>query len=253
MSTKLSSLVKAADDPAVLLYVINNLGKGVPNHACFAPTVQSMRVEAMRSLASGQWQMNRMRNNHLKEIWTRKQFELIEDQIMPALMEQQEKQLTAMLFQQASLNLFLDKLVSEKPSMLQKQLKNDNLLIRLVAISAVERRHLHFEEDLIELLDEAHPAVQAAARKALIGVARGTDFGPIPGASHKSIARSIEKWRHWLALQQSASPEAITKDAAIGAAGKRAKVPPLEIVPLILVGDEQSAASLPKEQQGRRR
>lgn len=148
---------------------------------------------------------------------------------MPALLEQQERQLTALLFQQASLNIFLDKLVIESPAALQKQLKSNNTLIRLVVLSAIARRHLHVEEDLIERLGDSHPAVQEAAHAALVRVARGTDFGPIPGASQRGIERSIDKWKHWLALQQSTS------------LGKRAKVPPLEIVPLVLVGEEGSA------------
>lgn len=237
MSTKLISLVQAADDPIVLLYVINNLGQGVSNRACFANTVQSMRLDAMRSLVSGRWQINRMRNDPTKELWIRKQLETIEDRIMPALLDRQERQLTALLFQQASLSIFLDKLVTASLETLQKQLKSNNILIRLVAVSAVGRRHLHLEDDLIERLGDPQPAVQEAAHKALICVARGTDFGPVPGASQRSIERAIERWKYWLALQQGASPQTLAKEAAIAAAGKQTKPAPLEIVPFILVDD----------------
>lgn len=246
MSSKLNSLVQAADDPMALLYVVNNVGRGVDNRGCFASSLQSLRMEAMRSLVTGKWQTNRI-GNHMKEIWVRKQLERIEDQIMPALLEVQERQLTASLFQQASLSIFLDKLMTESPANLQRQLKNENALIRLVAVSAVGRRHLHVEDDLIERLSDPYPAVQDAAHKALVSVARSTDFGPFPGASKRSIQRSIEKWKQWLALQRSVSPEMFAKEVAIAAAGKKAKVAPLEIVPLILVDDEQ------KHNQGRQK
>lgn len=218
----------------VLLYVINNLGQGVPGHACFASTVQSMRQDAMRSLVTGQWQVNRLKNQpRLQRLLIRKQLEKMEDQIMPLLLEQQERQLTALLFQQASLGLFIDKLSTEKVDTLQKQLKNEDGLLRLLVVSAVGRRHLHLEKDLIERLSDPHPAVQEAAHKALVRVAHGTDFGPTRGTSQKNVTRSIEKWREWLTLQESASAEKRSK-----AAGKPTKVPPLEIVPLILTPEE---------------
>jgi len=46
-------------------------------------------------------------------------------------------------------------------------------------------------------------------------------------------------------LQQSASPEKLAKDAAIAVAGKQVKVPPLEIVRLVLVYEDRPA--LPPE------
>jgi hypothetical protein len=230
---KLSSLVQAADDPMVLLYVIKNLGGGVPNHACFASTVQTMREDAMRSLISGQWRVNRIRS---------RQLEKIEDQIMPALLKQQEQQLTVLLFRQASLNHFIDKLSREKEDTLRKHLKVEDPLLRLLALSAIGRRHLHLEQDLIEQLRDPNPTIQEATREALVYVTRGTDFGPIPGASQRTRERSIEKWQQWLALQRSTSQEKSATDAAI-ADGKRTKPGSLEIVPLLLVHDDKPALS----------
>ena len=47
--------------------------------------------------------------------------------------------------------------------------------------------------------------------------------------------RSIKKWRNWLEIQQSVTPE----NSAIAAAGKQAKPATLEITPLVLVPDEK--------------
>jgi hypothetical protein len=74
-------------------------------------------------------------------------------------------------------------------------------------------------------------------------LARGTDFGPVPGSSRRGIDRSIEKWSQWLALQRSAAPEKSGKDTDISAAGKQAKPATLEIVPVVLVHDEKPAIS----------
>jgi len=214
LSSKLSSLVQAADDPVVLLYVINNLGRGVPEHACFGGAVNSLRQKAMQLLVSGQWQVNHARNNPREMLLVmRKKREMIEDQLLSILLEREERRLTAQLFQQSSLNLFLNKLEKETPDTLQKQLKSADALIRLLTVPAIGRRHLHLEGDLIELLSDPHPAVREAVRKSLIRVSRGTDFGPIRGTSQRGIARSVEKWRHWLALQQSESSESTRNHA----------------------------------------
>ncbi len=139
--------------------------------------------------------------------------------------------LTAKLFQQSSLNLFLSRLPTEKPEILQKQVSDKIPLVRLLAISMIGRRHLHLENDLIERLGDPHPVVHEAAHRALVRIARGTDFGPIPGASQTGIARSVEKWRHWLALQQGASPDTLVKGDV---ATRPAKIDPLQAVQTVL-------------------
>jgi hypothetical protein len=120
-------------------------------------------------------------------------------------------------------------------STIRSRLRDANVTIRPLVIQSIAQRRLPLENDLIDLLND--PKARPAAHDGLVRLARGTDFGPVPGASQKSAARSIEKWQCWLALQQSVSPEALAKDAASAALGKQKKVVPLEIVPLLLAGD----------------
>jgi hypothetical protein len=115
-------------------------------------------------------------------------------------------------------------------------------LVRWLVASAIGRRHLHLEPDLIERLSDPHPAIREVARIALIRIARGTDFGPIPGASQRTLERSTQKWRQWLALQQGASLEKAAKETAI-AQGQQAKPGTLELAPLLLVHDEKPVLS----------
>ena len=164
---------------------------------------------------------------------------------MPLLLEMQERQLTAQLFQQANLNLFMDKLADERREVLQKYVKDDNALVRLLALSTIGRRHHHLEADLIDRLTDPVPAVRKMAHKALASVARGTDFGPIPGASQAGIARSVEKWRQWLALQQDQSATASASSGASAASTR--KVEPLEIVQLVLDHSDRELQTTPVE------
>jgi HEAT repeat protein len=87
---------------------------------------------------------------------------------------------------------------------LGEKLRADSPLIRLLVIHAIGRRHLHLEPELIACLKDPIPEVRQGARQALIRVAHGTDFGPLPGWSRVGIERSIERWQQWLALQQAA-------------------------------------------------
>lgn len=123
---------------------------------------------------------------------------------------------------------------------IRSRLHDSNRGVRSLVIRTIAQRRLPLEGDLIDLLSDPH--ARSAAHAALVRVARGTDFGPIPGGSRRGIERSIEKWKQWLALQQSASPEALAKGATHGA-GQQAKDRQLEIVPLVLIPNERSAPS----------
>jgi hypothetical protein len=146
----------------------------------------------------------------------RKQQIIIDDHVMPVLLAMRERQLTTLLFQQSSFKLLLKKLGDANPDLLRKHIRSDDPPLRLSVVLLVGQRHLHLEKELIELFNDPFPPIRKAAHMALVRVARGTDFGPLPGFSQKGIARSIEKWRHWLALQNGESPDAIAKGNAIG-------------------------------------
>lgn len=221
------------------MYVIDNLGAGVPSNACFATTVQHLKTKAVELLVTGSWKVNRMRRQQQVHV-QRAQRDILEHKLMPFLLDMRERQMADLLFQQSSLNEFIRKISKEKPDRLQKELASKDPLVRLLVVLTIGRRRLHLEKELIDCLNDPYPPIRDTTHQVLVRVARGTDFGPIPSASQRGIDRSIDKWKHWLALQQSASPETLAKNAA---AGKKAKIPPPEIVPIVLVRDERSALS----------
>jgi HEAT repeat protein len=167
----------------------------------------------VRRLYGLRWQLPAER---LQQIQRHKQEEVLQALLMPALLDVQEGQLTKQLFEQGTLNLFISKLADAKPEALRGQLKDASPLIRLLTVQAVGRRRLPLVPDLIERLLDDTPAVREAARLALVRLARGTDFGPLPGWSRVGIQRSVDRWQQWLALQQTASSDTPAHASALG-------------------------------------
>jgi HEAT repeat protein len=116
----------------------------------------------------------------------------------------QEKQLATTLFQQSSLNLFACKMLRENPGSLRDKLRAPSPVVRLLTLQVVARRRLPLETEVIERLGDPSPVVSQAARETLVRLARGTDFGPLPGTAGVRRRKAIQKWKDWLALQKVA-------------------------------------------------
>jgi hypothetical protein len=134
----------------------------------------------------------------------------------------------------------MEKLVNGKPDELCKQLRDGPPLLRLIALQVISRRRMPVEKDLIEVLDDPDKTIRQTAREALVRIARGTDFGPSLTATKRGVAQSIERWRDWLALQQSVAPPTPTPGAA--APPKQSRAEELEARPLFLVPGDKKAS-----------
>ncbi|MHB1422898.1 MAG: HEAT repeat domain-containing protein [Gemmataceae bacterium] len=228
MSKQLISLVQA--DPVLIIYALENLGKNVPTdtsnpfYSRIVLYVMQPILTAVMPLLIGKDPNHRLTPDQiarLETIWGRRA-----DEIAKVMRTAESLQGIVKTLRDAEL------------ATVQSRLRDDNLVVRQVTLQVIAQRRLPLERDVIDLLRD--PKVSTTAHEALVRLARGTDFGPFPGASRRGIDRSIEKWRQWLALQQSAWREKEAKDAAI-AAGKQGKPATLEMVPLILVHDEKPA------------
>jgi HEAT repeat protein len=83
-------------------------------------------------------------------------------------------------------------------SMLQHE-RND---VRIAAAQAVGAKKLRLGAELIELLQDGDDDVRQAARRALVRLGDGGDYGPEPGASSSDRATAVERWREWLSRQK---------------------------------------------------
>jgi hypothetical protein len=64
-------------------------------------------------------------------------------------------------------------------------------------------RSLELAETLIELLNDDEEIVRDAARRSLIRLSQGKDFGPRADASEMDRKKSMQQWRDWLATHDS--------------------------------------------------
>ncbi len=94
---------------------------------------------------------------------------------------------------------FLDKNLAQKTAAQLKDLLNHSKPeARAAAAKAIGQRGLHFEKELIDRLADEISAVQQAARRALVQLSRGEDFGPAPEANTVEQTESLQRWRAWL-------------------------------------------------------
>lgn len=98
-------------------------------------------------------------------------------------------------------SLLQKQLERETPERLKMLLKDDSAEVRAAAARVIGLRDLRFGAELIERLSDVEPAVQQAARQALVRLARGTDFGPEASADSTARESAIERWRLWWSKQ----------------------------------------------------
>mgnify|MGYP000885102931 CR=1 FL=1 len=85
------------------------------------------------------------------------------------------------------------------------KLIDTNPLQRWLAADVLSRRQVHVEKELIALLKDPYPDVREAAHQALIRLSRGADPGPKQLDTKRNIDSAVERWTHWLALQDAAA------------------------------------------------
>jgi hypothetical protein len=119
--------------------------------------------------------------------------------------------------------------------------------LRFIAIQVISKRRLPLEMDLIEVLKDPDRTICQVSRDALVHICRGTDFGPVAGASQTGIARSVEKWRHWLALQYGDSPDKTVEGKIAAVAAKGDKIDPAKAVKLVLDHGNREVQTVPPE------
>jgi hypothetical protein len=180
--------VQVVDDPHFLLYIVDHLGKDVPQTAPLYKSLVSLQQKTLRKL-------------------------LIVP--LPADLRDRVKQLASTILldksrEQQMIQSLAPHLLLASVEEVRSRLQDSNNTVRSLAITVAARRRLPVEADLIALLDD--PMIQEIARQALVRLAGGTDFGPARDMSRTNQLRCIAKWRNWLALQQAARSNALAKN-----------------------------------------
>jgi hypothetical protein len=84
---------------------------------------------------------------------------------------------------------------------LKAKLKDDLVEVRAAAARVVGQKGLHYEKELIDLVEDDNADLRQAARLSLIRLNPRTDFGPSRSAGADERAGAVRKWRDWLARQ----------------------------------------------------
>jgi hypothetical protein len=85
---------------------------------------------------------------------------------------------------------------------LKALLKHPRPEIRVAATQQISGRRLRYGAELIALLQDSEENVRQAARRALMMIARGMDFGPSPDASFTQREEAVARWREWWSKQR---------------------------------------------------
>lgn len=84
---------------------------------------------------------------------------------------------------------------------LKIRLKDERNAVRVAAVRVLAEKRLRLGNELIDLLTDSDGEVRQTAHKALVQMARGTDFGPSTGALEADRADAMRQWRAWWAKQ----------------------------------------------------
>jgi HEAT repeat protein len=173
-----------------MTYALRHLSAGAPvqqRNSFYATNIQRLRQEILTALMASP--------NPTTQITTKQ-------------LDRLERQWTEQLLREAAQRRLVGEVYQEDPGTLQRRLTDPRAVVQMVAMQAIADRRLHLEGDLIERLDDRSEIVSQAARRALIRLARGTDFGPPSRPSKGARARAIARWQSWLALQRLAADRA---------------------------------------------
>ncbi len=101
--------------------------------------------------------------------------------------------------------LLVKHLMRQKSTSVKTMLADKQPDIRAAAAQVAGTRKLALQTELIDLLGDDETDVQQAARRALVRLSGGSDFGPEPGADAAGRAAAIQRWRDWWSKRRSSA------------------------------------------------
>jgi hypothetical protein len=101
-----------------------------------------------------------------------------------------------------SQGLLTKNLQHQSADALKASLKHERREVRIAAAQAVGLKKLRFGTELIGLLQDSEEDVRQAARRALVRVSGGADYGPSADASFSERESAIARWREWWSRQK---------------------------------------------------
>lgn len=191
-----------------MVYVIENLGKGVPPTSRYQRVFHTYKQKLSRQLINLTWNPMTGRATLLTPARNRLN---MQRQLVTRLVEEQKAFLKRQLILLAEAKIKQDQLLKglvqdlarEDKALIGEKLRDPQPLTRWLAIQVAAKKRLPFEQDLIPLLADPQTEVRQAAHQALVRLSRGNDFGPLANATSKQVADAQRRWQQWLDLQNA--------------------------------------------------
>jgi hypothetical protein len=218
IAKKLNTMLMASDDTKLLEFARDEVGAGVKNslHAAvltqlrnnclrrknaLADVAASGADKSLRSVptadlveSAGLLQGQKLRPV-LLELETRKGDEALGALGVAATNSDSDiKQLARVLIER--------NLTKQTMDVVKEKLKDSSAEIRAAAARVAGLKWPGLFSNTIELLDDAVADVREEARKALMRLSKGQDFGPDKEAKPEEQSQAKDKWREWLAKQK---------------------------------------------------
>jgi hypothetical protein len=223
---RLISLVQASDDPALVKYVIQTVGQGVPAASPNWPLLRKIQQTAWTKYVQ---LYQRLRDP--RERAKRMRSKIIQSAILLSSLRQKlsgpladlERDLSKLARWEAmsEYDLFvrhltlagvriatgklkkMQDLAQESSESLKEKMNDKDAETRWMAVQIVALKRHPLEGELIDRLSDKDSSVRQAAHLALVRLSRGNDFGPTPRAGKAERDRAERRWRDWWALQDS--------------------------------------------------
>ncbi len=219
---KLDRLLMRSQDPILLDFARDELQAGLPRGAPHAATVGDLRVK----LAIRRNSLERLAppgGDYYEKIPTPGLVQLANAErgvrraaVLKALAGRDGRDALMAIARQAAsrdpsaaksgremLDLNLSK---QSPSVIKEALIEKDPEVRKAAVRAAVPRDRELVWAVIDRLEDARADVREEARKVMVGLGKGEDFGPSPSASKSEQGEARKKWRAWWEKQYSASP-----------------------------------------------
>jgi hypothetical protein len=195
-------LVKENGDPFLCLYILQNLGHGVPPESPYFVHIQQLRVKIYLAQlgARSPWGRKVAQNQRNTPAYLYGGDLLWAQQVeymgaMQAQFMRDVEKLDAIVLRLVS------EWASEGKDSIAKKFRDPDPFIRWVAVHTAGKRWMPLEKELIELLADKDAAVRDAARHTLVRLSRGNDFGPLLKATPGQMEHAQNQWNQWLAYQ----------------------------------------------------
>jgi hypothetical protein len=105
--------------------------------------------------------------------------------------------------QKLARGLLVRHLTRQKTEVVREALKAFQPSVRAAAAEVAAKRRLPVEAELIDLLKDKEGGIDQFARKALVRLSKGPDFGPEPDASAEQRADAQRQWKDWWQKQRA--------------------------------------------------